>query len=406
MMTMVRFSRLGRSVFLVLLATSGMLRADVPPIQVSGFATFGMVATGQSDLRFIRPSVNHPGGENPDLGPDSVIGVQGNITLGPKIAAVVQVTSRENPLGSYNPDANLAFLAYSPTPGLTVRMGRYRVPFFMLSDTVDINYANLWIRPPTEVYSLNPFNNLEGIDVLYRTSIGDFGLEFHPYFGNTVLPIYQGGRSRLNHTRGLNITVTSERLTLFAGHTETNFALKWSGNDFLGLSYLLHATTPNAAAILDDLSGSKGFSTFSALGAQWDDGVWLLIGEYARLGSRRYTHDAHAWEVTAGRRFGNWTPYLTIARHTEDKPVTSAVVAIPEVEGFLQAFTAARNLSQRSITIGTRWDFYRNTALKLEFNHARISGNSWGSFFARDPMNARMKDRSINTIGISVDVTF
>ncbi|GHU13978.1 hypothetical protein AGMMS50225_24930 [Betaproteobacteria bacterium] len=391
---------------LALLVASPPLRAEAPPFQFSGFATLGMVATGQSDVRFIRPSINHPGAENPDFGPDTVIGVQGNIAIGPNANAVVQFTSRENALGSHEPSANLAFIAYRPTPNLTVRAGRYRVPFFMLSDTIDINYANPWIRPPTEVYSLNPFTYLDGVDLLYHTSIGGVNIEIHPYFGNTILSVYQGGNSHLDSARGLNITATTEHLTLFAGHAESNFALKWSGDDFLMLSSLLHATTPNANAILNDLSGNKGFASFSALGAQWDDGKWLLIGEYSRLTSRRYTHDAHAWEVTAGRHFGNWLPYITLARHTEDSPVTSGRSPVPQVDGFLRAFTAARNLSQRSVTLGTRWDFYRNAALKLEFNHARISGDSWGSFFARDPMNARMQDRSINTIGASVDVTF
>ncbi|MDR0717394.1 MAG: hypothetical protein LBF50_08265 [Azoarcus sp.] len=374
--------------------------------RISGFATLGMVATGSRDVRFIRPSVNHPGGENPDFGPDTVIGVHGDISLGARAALVLQAISRESTLGSFDPRASLAFVSYALTPNVTVRMGRVRVPFFMLSETIDINYANPWIRPPTEVYSLNPFNELDGIDFLVRTGIGGVNIEIHPYYGSSILPIYQGGNSHLSNTRGLNISVTAGSLTLFAGHTESEFALKWSGNDFLALSAALNAVTPNAANILGKLSGNDGFSTFSALGAQWDDGRWLLIGEYTRLDSRRYTHDAHAWEVTVARRFGNFTPYLTLARHTEDKPVSTDMTGIPQIDDALRAFIASRNLSQRSVTLGTRWDFYRNTALKLEFNHARISGESWGSFFARDPMNARMRDRSINTIGVSVDVTF
>ncbi|MDR2260618.1 MAG: hypothetical protein LBE06_06735 [Azoarcus sp.] len=374
--------------------------------QISGFATLGMVATGSRDVRFIRPSVNHPGGENPDFGPDTVIGVHGDIPLGPRAALVLQAISRESTLGSFDPRASLAFVSYAVTPNVTVRMGRVRVPFFMLSETIDINYANPWIRPPTEVYSLNPFNELDGIDFLVRTGIGGVNIEIHPYYGSSILPIYQGGHSHLSNTRGLNISVAAGPLTLFVGHAESEFALKWSGNDFLALSAALNAVTPNAANILGKLSGNDGFSTFSALGAQWDDGRWLLIGEYTRLNSRRYTHDAHAWEVTVARRFGNFTPYLTLARHTEDEPVSTDTTGIAQIDGALRAFIASRNLSQRSVTLGTRWDFYRNTALKLEFNHARISGESWGSFFARDPMNARMRDRSINTLGVSVDVTF
>ncbi|MDR2689763.1 MAG: hypothetical protein LBB76_08415 [Azoarcus sp.] len=387
------------------------LHAEAPPFQLSGFATIGMVATGQSDLRFIRPSINHPGAENPDFGPDTIVGIQGNMALGQRASVVVQITSREDPLGSYEPRASLAFLSYSPTPYFTVRAGRLRVPFFMHSDTVDINYAHPWVRPPTEVYSLNPFQDLDGIDFLFRGDFGNTNIEVHPYFGDSVLAIYQGGNSHLSNTRGLNVTAATDRLTLFAGYVESDFAIKWSGADFLALGAGLHQLDPilpgYADSILAQISGNKGFSTFSAVGAQWDDGIWLLIGEYVRLNSRLYTHDAHAWEVTAARRFGNWTPYLTLARHTEDKPsVAPNQTGVPMLDAAIDAFTSARNLSQRSITVGTRWDFHRNAALKLEFNHARISGKGWGNFFARDPFNANMRDRSINTVGVSVDVTF
>jgi hypothetical protein len=378
---------------------------DMSRIRFSGFGTIGLMFTGDKKLRFIRPSTNYPGSENPDFGPDTMLGAQANLPLGSNAAIVIQAVSREDTAGSYDPRAKLAFFSYALAPTLTVRIGRLRTPFFMFSETIDINYASPWIRPPTEIYSMFPFNELDGIDFLLRTNLGRFNIELHPYFGSSRLTIYQGGRGYLKNTRGLNITVTDGQLTVFASHGETDFSLKWKGSDFQALSGAL-AYAPNGGDILRDISGSNGSGTFSAAGIQWDDRHWLFIAEYNQLRSNRYTHDAHAWEITAARRFGDFTPYLTFARHTEDKPVTSKTTGIPILDEYVRAFTSARNLSQRSVTLGTRWDFYRNTALKLEYNHARIAGHSWGSFFPTNINNTRLENRTVNTVGISVDVTF
>jgi hypothetical protein len=389
-------------------AASSLFQAQ--NFQLSGFGTLGLVHTSDRDVRFIRPSVNNPGSANPDLGPDTVIGVQGNYTFSPSASVVFQAISRENARGSFMPRANLAFASYTFIPGVTLRAGRLRTPFFMLSETLDVNYAHPWIRPPTEVYSLLPFNDLNGVDLLINTQLGGFNIELHPYFGNSRLKIYQNGEGRLKDLRGLNISATHGPLTLFASHGEARFGLKWSGEDFRPLAAALKQAiafnVPNASKILRDISGNDGFSSYSGFGIQWDDNRWLLIGEYNQLRSLRYTHDAHAWALTAAYRFGDLMPYLTLARHSEDKPMIDVTTGYPGLDQGVHAFIGARNLSQRSITLGARWDFYQNTALKIEFNHARITGNAWGSFFAQDVFNTRMQNRSINTVGVSVDVTF
>jgi len=402
--------------------SSSPFRFDTGNIQFSGFGTLGMIYTHDKELRYIRPSTNHPGHENPDLGPDAVLGVQANVALGSNASLVLQAISRESTLGSYKPRASLAFLSYAFTPNVTVRAGRLRTPFFMLSESIDINYANPWIRPPSEIYSMFPFSELDGIDLLLTFGgIGGFDIELHPYYGTSNLPIYQDGKGHLKNVRGLNITATRGHLTLFAGHGQTNFSLKWRGRDFQMLSqYLQPPLVLNGDDILQDLSGSDGKGRFSVAGIQWDDGKWQFIGEYNRLRANRYTHHAHAWELTAGRRFGEFMPYITIASHTEDQPITTkrAALAMPipgvgeQLDEALDTFLAARNLSQSSATLGLRWDFYKSTAFKLEFTRAHIHNRSWGSFFPKDPdappatLNKRMWKRSVNTLGVSVDVTF
>lgn len=388
------------SVALAMACAATPLHAEAPRLQISGFGTVGAVAVSQSDIRFIRVGLDHPGAESPDFGPDTVLGVQGNLTFSPRTSVVVQLLSRESPQGDYNPRASLAFLSHSLAPELTVRAGRLRIPFFMLSDSLDINYANPWIRPPVEVYGLNPFSDLDGIDLLFRTRIGNADLEVHPYLGRSYIPIHRKGSARLDRLMGVNLTFTTERLTLFLGHGESDLELKWSDDNF----DVLTAVMP--PEVNRELSGNDGYATFSSAGFQWDDGNWLLVGEYARRVNRRYANSAHGWHFTVGHRFENLMPYVTLARHTEDRPITTASAPAP-LEPFLDGFLASRNLAQRSITLGTRWDFRRDAALKIEFSHTQTFDNSWGSYFPRgNPATTDPRDRAINMLGVALDVTF
>lgn len=391
---------------LVLALPAASALADMPSLQISGFGTLGLVATGASDLRLTNLGIDQPDSSNPDFGPDSVLGIQANMAITDRTAAVIQLVSRENPRGNYNPRASLAFVSQNLTEAATLRMGRLRIPFFMLSDSLNINFANPWIRPPVEVYGLNPFSDLNGIDLLYRTRVGAADIEVHPYLGRSSISIYSSGSARLTRLMGVNVTMSTEQLTVFAGHGESPLTLNWGDETFTLLTSLMPPDVYKA------LSGNNGHASFSSAGFQWDDGTWLLIGEYARRTNRRYANSAHGWHLTAARRFGNVMPYLTLARQTQDRPVAEASFSDP-VLGALQTalfngFNISRNGAQQSVALGTRWDFRRDAALKFEFTHVQTTDNGWGSsFFPHgDPMLIDLRNRSVNTVGVAIDVTF
>lgn len=381
-------------------------QAQAPALRWSAFGTLGAVAVDDDALRFARIGIDHPGAESPDLGPDSVVGVQANLALSEQTGAVVQLVSRENPNGDHTPRIALAFLSHALTPALTVRVGRMRVPFFMLSDSLDINYANPWVRPPVEVYGLNPFTDLDGIDLLFRTRIGDTDIEIHPYAGSSYIPLYKNGRGKLRDLAGINFTVTYDKLMLHLGHGEARLALHWGDEDFVALEGALHAN--GFGAVADELTGSHGFAAFSSAGFQWDDGDWLVVGEYARRENRRYVNSAHAWQLTVGHRFGNLLPYAVIARQDQDRPAAgSASLPGSPLGAFIDGFNMSRNLAQRGTTVGVRWDVERNIAVKAELSRIRTARQAWGSFFPRStPALSQIDNRSYNVLSLSVDVAF
>jgi hypothetical protein len=43
------------------------------------------------------------------------------------------------------------------------------------------------------------------------------------------------------------------------------------------------------------------------------------------------------------------------------------------------------NIAQNTLTVGGRWDFIKNTALKLQFDHTRIGAGSAGALVNLQP---------------------
>lgn len=368
--------------------------------RLSGFATLGAVHTRSDTLQFARVGIDAPSGDRTDFGPDSVLGVQLDARLGERNAAVLQLVTRETQRGDHEPRPALAFLSHAFSPELTFRAGRFRSPFFMLSDTADINYNQSWVRPPVEVYGLNPFSDIDGIDLLYRTHIGEAFVEVHPYLGRSRIPVVDGGRARLSNLRGVTMTFESGPLTVSAGYAKAKLDVKRSSPGFIGFVSSL------PAGLQSELSGSNADASFSSLGAQWDDGVWRFSAEVARNTAERFANSATGAYVSAGRRFGALMPYVSLARQWQDEPL----VEIAEWSGYeasLAPFNRTRNQSQESVTAGLRWDFLANAAFKAELTHVRTGEGAQGTFFARKDTDAEgLDNETINLLSVSVDVVF
>lgn len=370
--------------------------------QFSGFATAGAVYTNDDDLQFARVGIDEPGGNKVDTGPDSVLGLQAGLRLGERNTAVLQLVARETQRGDHDPRAALAFISHALTPELTIRAGRLRSPFFMLSDTADINYNQTWVRPPVEVYGLNPFSDLDGIDLLHRSRIGGTFVEFHPYAGRSEVPVIGGGRARLSDLFGMRITVEAGRLSLSAGYARADLAVHRSSASFRAFIDALDLP----AALERQLSGSGADASFSSLGLQWDDGKWIVSAEVARNTASAFANSATGAYLSAARRFGNLAPYVSLARQWQDEPLVDAAEAGADAPK-IAPFNRSRNQAQRSLTAGVRWDVLRNTAVKAEFAHIRTDRGAHGTFIARE--NAfvpGLDDKSINLMSVSIDVVF
>src|SRR5580692_8440159 len=165
---------------------------------LSGFGTLGVVHSSEHDADFTSTIFKPNGaGYSHDWSPavDSLIGAQVIAHFTPQLSAMLQVISEQTYDNTYTPHVEWANLKYELTPDASVRVGRTVLASFLVSDTRNIGYANPWVRPPVEVYSLVPIDSNDGIDANYRWHIGDMVQTFVGTYGATTSKQPTGGNA-------------------------------------------------------------------------------------------------------------------------------------------------------------------------------------------------------------------
>src|SRR5580693_539910 len=171
-------------------AYSAESTADSAPSMFSfnGFGTLGVVHSSEHDADFTS-TIFKPNGAgythdwSPDV--DSLIGAQVIANFTPQLSAMLQVISQQNYDDTYTPHVEWANLKYELTPEASIRVGRIVLASFLVSDTRNVGYANPWVRPPVEVYSLVPIDSSDGVDASYRLNWGQLVQTFVGTYGAT-----------------------------------------------------------------------------------------------------------------------------------------------------------------------------------------------------------------------------
>ena len=110
------------------------------------------------------------------------VGVQIYSALTDKVSVTLALTAQGGQSG-YEVTPEWAYGTYQFNQDWGLRMGRFKGPFYMVSDYRDVGYAYPWVRPPEEVYSTNPIKSVNGLDLVFQKTVNDV---------NYLLEIYGG----------------------------------------------------------------------------------------------------------------------------------------------------------------------------------------------------------------------
>lgn len=214
------------------LALSSALAQDTtaaPAIKVSGFGTAAMTWSNSDQAEFARPNQSSGVREQPRSGIDSNLGLQASVDINPWLSGTVQGLVRKDAEDDFGAELAWAFAKVKLSDQFSMRAGRMGLPVFMISDYRNVGYANTLLRPPAEMYSQVPFNNIDGIDATYQRSFGDTTFTAQVALGRTKAALAAGANNVVHLQTDLitavNLVAEHGPLTVRLGHARTRVSI-------------------------------------------------------------------------------------------------------------------------------------------------------------------------------------
>lgn len=355
------------------LAAAAGAHAESPiKTSFSGFGTLVGTITDSNDRQFIAGASQSKGADSDfDLGVDSRLGLQGRVDFDPAVSITGQVIAQRAGDKDFDPKVELLYGQYSGLSGLDLRLGRVVLPAFMVSDSRFVSYSLAGVRAPVLVYSMLPSSTADGLQAVYRRRIGPANWTITATTGNTELEAYSSDRIK-------NIAVSAE-----------------FGDWMVRYGYVQSDQMLSNPQLGDIPFEDK----FHNVGVNYDNGQFFASAEYVVRKNDPGYFDASAWYVSAGARFGKWTPYATFSEQKikdNNDPVQLTVapgMTIPVV------VMSPKN-DTKGFALGVRYDVANNVALKAEYG--RYDGAS-NMMFVLPETYEREK---VNTLSVGLDFVF
>lgn len=295
------------------------------------------------------------------------------------------------------------YLSYQPDNAWHFRAGKLRMPFFMYSDSVDVGYSYPWVTPPVQVYNNYLFPTFNGASASYFYSGTDFGLNLETYYGYFRGDLFLAGsrvdvETKVDDLAGLVATVSrnnlSLRLSYHQGENQTVIPYIVPLKDALYANGLdASARSLESDGQVYALQAAISYDTLNAFyKAEWVKTVTgydiapEVIGYYLSAG---YVHDDLTFHGTySNSEYSEVMPVMELPTEPTGDPQTDALAS-----AYYQAFATTPNGSLESYSVGVRWDFRLNMALKADVTLFQESNNDRSGFFngaAGDDANATL----------------
>lgn len=399
-------------------------------VKFSGFGTAALVYSDEPLADYVGSRFQPNGAgftKRSSFAPDTKLGGQLSAHISDRWSGVVQVVAQHQYDNSYNPALEWANIKFQATPEWSFRAGRIASPNYLLSESRFVGYANPWAHVPTEVYSVLAITSNDGLDLTYRKSFGQANNTFQAYYGTSTAKLSQG-KAESKPGWGFNDSLEIGSLTLRAGYTNIELDLTipsldpfYAGlNGFIaGASGVPQADFAAAAAQAVALSNKYKLKDMNlsalSIGANYDPGNWFVMGEIVAFKGDGFLTDSTSWYATAGYRIGTFTPYVTYASTKAHIDNETGITPGGAAAGALGAGAAGLNAginttlnqfngSQRSASVGVRWDAVRNVALKAQVEQVRLGSGSAGRFTSVQP--GFPYGGKVNLVTLSVDFVF
>ncbi len=375
--------------------------------KLHGFGTLGFVRSNDDAAGFVRDlSQPHGAGTAWTAKVDSLLGLQANVSLSPRTEGVLQVVSRYHHDGSHDPELTWAFLRHDFMPEYSLRLGRLGTEFYMLGDSRLVGYSNVAVRPSPDFFGSLVFSYIDGLDLSAAL----------PVAGGVVRGKLFAGQSPERAPFGFGYTWNLGGSPLFGGHldyVEGSWQVRVGHaqvrfNHEIPIDEWLLANGINLGApyhsLVPGMAMADQWARFSSLGLVYDEGPLNLqfMLNQIRYDSPAY-EDSRAGYLLAAYRLGGVTPFVGFSRSRSKAgplPVTSP--PNPVIDALTASMVAQSHIDQHTLTLGARWDFRTNMAIKGQVDWVR--GEPTSLFLFKDVSPAW--DGKATVFSLALDFVF
>ena len=395
-----KFTILSAAVALALSASVAHAADFDDMVSVRGFGTFGVMHSTE-DKADVLGSVFMPDGAGAtrdwDMRSDTKLAGQVNVRFTDKLDFTVQALSQYQHDKTFAPQIEWANLKYAFSSDFSVRLGRIALPTFMISDSRMVGYANTFVRPPEEVYQVSSITSNDGVDASYSFGTGSLKNTVQAFYGVSKADL-PSGNVEADSIYGLNYLVEAGDASFRVGYISMQLDLNIPTTDPLleglqGFGTLLNSfglTTSGgqALALASKYELQDTDLSFLSIGGSYDPGSWFVMSEAIDFGGDSLLSDVRAGYISAGARFGKFTPYAVVSKvkafinyedgiSTTGMPAPLAFGANALSAGVNQSLNQFRG-SQQSAALGMRWDAFTNIAIKGQYNYVDVGDDSNG----------------------------
>ncbi len=284
----------------------------------------------------------------------------------------------------YNISAEWAYADYSATDDFSIRLGRFKGPFFMVSEYSTVGYAYPWAALPHEVYSTNPMTAVTGLDFVYNTELSNWNFLFEVYTGSgnhkaTALPTFiDSSANVMGLTKGATVNFSTDGMVGF----NSSISNRW---------ITLRAGYFSTGVDIPSFGIKSARGNFGGVGLIIDWRNILVYSEYIVRDTSAEVlaafPDQKAWYTTLGYRFGDFMPYVTLGGINKGKDPSPYAV------------------KQSSVSLGFRYELGITSDIKFEVNQVRV-GSIPGSTGNYGLFDDPVKNDKGNIFTASFDLIF
>jgi len=264
--------------------------------------------------------------------------------------------------GTFELEAEWFYASYSVTDNFRVRLGKLNLQTFLLSDYIEVGNLYPWVRPPEEVYALNPMRNFPGAELLHVSHFGkNTTLTSQFFIGSAQVDISPVTRFKAENGFGINFQLDHPNFTLrIGGITPT---VKLTQNHVI---FHDDAGNPIFQSIGGTLDEEDRMYMLTA-GYSFNLGGLIGYGEYIDVQADGVTGaifpDQTGYYVTFGYQIGSFLPFITAAGNDGESNYAALFDSTSPVFGF----QPNPLVIQDSITFGLRYDINDYADIKFEW---------------------------------------